>query len=51
LVRTVDGAMVWADVYEGPMNELLALQSLVAARVRAAIGEMLGGDSTTASSS
>jgi eukaryotic-like serine/threonine-protein kinase len=51
LVRTIDGAMVWADVYEGPMDELLALQSLVAARVRTAIGEMLGGDSTASASS
>jgi eukaryotic-like serine/threonine-protein kinase len=51
LVRTVDGAMIWADVYEGPFNELLALQSLVAARVRDAIGEMLGGDSTSRASS
>ncbi|MCU0647655.1 MAG: serine/threonine-protein kinase [Gemmatimonadaceae bacterium] len=50
LVRTVDGEMIWADTYEGPVDDVLALQTLVGSRVRRAIGDVLGVDSVRASS-
>jgi serine/threonine-protein kinase len=49
LVRTVDGDMIWADTYEGPVDDVLALQTLVGSRVRRAIGDVLGVDSARAS--
>jgi serine/threonine-protein kinase len=47
IVRTVDGAMIWADVYEGPVGELLALQTLVGTSVRDAIAQVLGAVDST----
>jgi serine/threonine-protein kinase len=49
LVRTRDGAMAWADVFEGPVEELLALQALVGTQVRRALGDVLGTDSVARS--
>ena len=48
MVNAADGFMVWADSYEGDVNQLLALRAEIGAAVREAVASQLGlpADST-----
>ena len=42
MVNAADGFMVWAESYEGDVNQLLALRTEIGAAVREAVASQLG---------